>query len=120
MEAQITGTQRKVFGAWVAPTRLSDGAEGIALAEGRTLPFVVRRSWSAPAGVYPESWYLVHPDTNEVLHESDSGDVRVFGLQSLTEFKTEVVAPIALPPGSYLVVFALGGIRGGELEVKAT
>jgi hypothetical protein len=31
----------------------------------------------------------------------------------------EVAADLELRPGTYLVVFALGGLMGGELEVAA-
>jgi hypothetical protein len=119
MEADIGGLQRKVVFSEVRPARVSDGTSGIVLKEGRTLPFVVSRSWSAPAGHYTEAWYLVHPETREVLFESSSEEVKVWGLQSWTEFTDTVSEPIRLAPGSYLIVFALGGLKGGELTVPA-
>ena len=86
---------------------------------GRTLAFVVTRSWSAPAGHYDEAWYLVDPSTREVLFEGPHRDVRVWGLQSWTEFSDTVSEPIRLAAGDYLVVFALGGVKGGEMTVTA-
>ncbi len=73
----------------------------------------------APAGTYPEVWYLVDPQTREVLYESPTVDRLVWGLQSLTEVSDRVTAPIPLRPGRYLMVFALGGILGGEFDIEA-
>ena len=119
MEADINGPQRKILGASVRPAKHAFGSEGIALKDGRTLPFIVTRSWSAPAGHYPEQWFLVHPDTNEVHYESPTTEISVFGLQAISEFKTEVDDRIELDAGKYLIVFALGGLKGGEIEVEA-
>lgn len=119
MEAQITGTQRKVMSASVRPVKRSHGEDGIPLRNGRTLPFRVERSWSAPAGMYPEQWFLVRPDTREVLYEGPSVERAIWGLQGLTEVADEVHDPVPLDPGKYLVVFSLGGYMGGQLEVEA-
>lgn len=119
MEAPITGTQRKVMTSSIRPARLSHGASGIALRDGRTLPFRIERSWSAPAGVYPEQWFLVRPDTREVLYEGPAAERPIWGLQGLTEVVDEVTEPFALQPGSYLLVFSLGGHMGGQAEVEA-
>ena len=119
MEADISGLQRKVVSSSVRPLRIGDGVSGIALKNGRTLPFVVSRSWSAPAGHYSEAWYLVDPASREVLFESSVEEVRVWGLQSWTEFSDTVTEAIPLAPGSYLIVFALGGQQGGETTVTA-
>ncbi|HEX2236068.1 MAG TPA: hypothetical protein VHK89_07315 [Actinomycetota bacterium] len=119
MEADISGSQRKVVVSSVHPARRAQGTRGIPLKKGRTLPFVVARSWSAPAGVYVEQWYLVDPETREVLFESDPHESLIWGLQGLTEMRDEVSAALELRPGTYLVVFALGGLMGGELEVEA-
>lgn len=120
MEAQISGTQRKVMTASVRPVKLSHGEAGIALRDGRTLPFRVERSWSAPAGMYPEQWFLVRPDTREVLYEGPSVERAIWGLQGLTDVADDVTEPFPLGPGSYLVVFSLGGYMGGQLEVEAS
>lgn len=119
MEAQITGTQRKVMTSSVRPARLSHGDSGIPLRRGRALPFRVERSWSAPAGVYPEQWFLVRPDTREVLYEGPSVERAIWGLQGLTNVADETTDPFPLEPGPYLVVFSLGGYMGGQVEVEA-
>lgn len=119
MEADISGSQRKVVVSSVRPVRSAHGDRGIPLKNGRALPFVVERAWSAPAGVYLEQWYLVDPATREVLFESDAHESLIWGLQGLTEMRDEVSADVELRPGTYLVVFALGGLMGGELEVTA-
>ncbi|HEX2196228.1 MAG TPA: hypothetical protein VHJ76_04805 [Actinomycetota bacterium] len=119
MEAQISGTQRKVMTSSVRPVKVSHGTSGIALRDGRTLPFRVERSWSAPAGTYPEQWFLVRPDSREVLHEGPLVERPIWGLQGLTEVSDDVADPVPLGPGTYLVVFSLGGHLGGQQEVEA-
>jgi hypothetical protein len=117
-EADIRGAQRKILAASVRPMRAAFGSAGIRLRNGRALPFVVRREWSAPAGTYAETWYLVHPESREVYFEGPVRSARVIGLQSATEFADEVVQPIELTPGTYQVVFALGGQMGGQIDVE--
>jgi hypothetical protein len=119
MEADIAGPQRKVISSVVHPLRVSHASSGIPLRNGRTLPFVVARSWSAPAGHYDEAWYLVDPSTREVHFEGPKREVRVWGLQSWTEFADTVSEPIRLAAGDYLIVFALGGVKGGEMTTAA-
>jgi hypothetical protein len=119
MEAEVSGHQRKVVSSSVAPVKRSLGDAGIPLRNGRTLPFRVTRAWNAPAGHYPESWYLVDPGSREVLFEGPTRALLVWGLQSWTEITDEVAAPIALRPGPILVVFALAGVWGGDLEIEA-
>ena len=119
MEADIHGAQRKVLVSSVAPLKPSHGDSGIALRGGKTLPFVLTREWSAPAGHYDETWYLVVPDTREVVYEGPRKEVSVWGLQSLTRLTDEIVEPIALTPGTYEIVFSLGNVMGGKLEVEA-
>ena len=119
MKAEINGAQRKVLVSSAAPLKPSHGDSGIPVRNGRTLPFVVRREWSAPAGHYLETWYLVVPDTREVVFEGPVQDVSVWGLQGLTAISGEVREPIPLEPGSYEIVFSLGSVMGGELAVDA-
>ncbi|MDP9226225.1 MAG: hypothetical protein M3P18_20790 [Actinomycetota bacterium] len=119
MEADVGGLQRKVVASIVRPLHPSHGASGIPLRGGGTLPFVVRRSWSAPAGHYAETWYLVNPATREVLYQSSDREVRIWGLQSWTDFGDAVTERLPLLPGEYLIVFALGGAKGGEVVVSA-
>lgn len=117
--ADISGTQRKVVDHHVRPARLSQGTEGIPLRGGKTLAFTVSRSWSAPAGIYDEGFFLIDPESREVLFEGPSVERSVQGLQSMTEFVETIDTPVALTPGKYAVVFALGGIMGGEFPVEA-
>ena len=119
MEADIDGPQREVKTSEIRPVRTDFGLEGIPVRGGRTLPFRVTRGWVAPAGHYPETWYLVQPETKEVLFEAPSRLASIWGLQGLTEVSDEITESIPLTPGKYLIVFALGGIKGGEAEVEA-
>lgn len=120
MEADINGAQRKVLVSSVAPLKPSHGDSGIPVRAGRTLPFTLRREWSAPAGHYVETWYLVVPDTREVIYEGPRKEMSVWGLQSLTAITDEVREPIPLEAGTYEIVFSLGSVMGGKLEVEAT
>jgi hypothetical protein len=61
----------------------------------------------------------VDPKTREVLFEGPEHLVSVWGLQSWTELTDEVSETIELPPGTYLIVFALGGVQGGQMDVAA-
>lgn len=117
--ADIDGHQRKIVMSEVRPTRAAHGDEGIPLRNGRTLPFEVIRAWNAPAGHYTEAWYLVDPDTREVLYEGPQRTTSIWGLQSWTEFTDEVTDSIPLTARNYLVVFALGGVMGGQMDVSA-
>ena len=118
MQADINGPQRKILTASVRPVKAAHGSEGIAVRDGRSLPFVVTREWSAPAGYYSEQWFLVKPD-GEVMFEGPAVTRLVWGLQSRSEFIDTVETPIALEAGTYQIVFALDRLRGGELEVTA-
>ena len=117
MEADINGPQRKTIMTRVKPAKATHGSDGIVLQDGKTLPFEVYRAWSAPAGYYPEQWFLVDPKTREVLYESRAVTRHMFGLQAPTEVTDVVNEPLELPAGGYQVVFALGGLKGGELDV---
>lgn len=119
MQADINGPQRKILTAAVRPAKAVHGTAGIPLRDGKTLPFVVVREWSAPAGYYPEQWFIVKPDSGEVFIEGPVAETLVWGLQSRTENSDEVDGGHELPPGKYLVVFSLGGLKGGELEIEA-
>jgi hypothetical protein len=120
MEADIEGAQRKVLVSSVAPLKPSHGDSGIAVRDGKALPFVLRREWSAPAGNYVETWFLVAPESREVVHEGPQREVSIWGLQGLTEFVDEVLMPFPLDPGNYEIVFALNSVLGGKLEVTAS
>lgn len=115
--ADIDGHQRKIVMNDARPARAAHGASGIALQQGVTLPFIVSRAWNAPAGHYSERWYLVDPKTREVLFEGPEHFASIWGLQSWTELTDEVSETIPLSPGTYLIVFALGGVQGGQMDV---
>lgn len=120
MEADISGPQRKVKVSWVRPVKAAHGTDGITIRDGKTLPFVIHREWLAPAGHYQEQWFLIDPDSREVLHEGVVGQRFIRGLQALTAYEDVVAEPLALSPGRYQIVFALGGLQGGELDVEVT
>lgn len=118
MLADISGLQRKVVRSSIRPAKSVYGTAGIAVRDGKSLPFVVSRGWNAPAGNYPEAFYIVAPETGEVYYESPTRVRLIWGLPSVTDVETEVDAPVELAPGTYTIVFALGGIKGGETEVE--
>lgn len=117
MEADVSGPQRKIIGAEIRPTRSAWGASGIATRDGVTLPFVVSRKWNAPEGYYMEQWFLIDPETREILHEGPNRQRLIWGLQSWTEVSDGVEGGFRLAPGDYQIVFSLGGLRGGEVDV---
>lgn len=117
--ADISGAQRKVLEHSIRPARMSHGSTGIPVRSGKTLPFVVGRIWSSPAGDYPESFYLIDPKTREVLFEGPIETRAMWGLQARTEVEQTISTPLALPAGKYAIVFALGGVNGGEFPVEA-
>ena len=118
MEADISGPQRKIVSASVRPARAVWGGSGIATREGIVLPFVIDRKWNAPAGYYEEQWFLIDPTTREILFEGPARLRLIWGLQSLTEISEEVDEVGRLEPGSYQIVFALGGLQGGSIDVE--
>lgn len=118
--ADVSGSQRKILDARAAPSRRSHGDSGIPLRDGKTLPFTVERTWSAPAGHYTEQWFVVHPETREVFVEGPAREQLIWGLQAPTVIVDEMRDAVSLPAGTYLLVFALGGQMGGEIEVEAS
>ena len=117
--ADIEGSQKKILDVAVRPARLAHGDSGIPVEDGVTLPFVVERKWNAPAGHYPEQWFLIDPGTREILYEGGERTVLIWGLASWTEVSDAVPAGFSLAPGGYRLVFALGGTIGGEFDVEA-
>ena len=117
-QADIDGPQRKILRSEVRPLKASLGETGISLRNGVTLPFVVRRGWNAPAGYYPEAWYVVDPSTREVVHAAPEQIRLIHGLPTITDVEDVVREPLRLKPGKYLVVFSLGAMKGGELEIE--
>lgn len=117
--ADIDGDQRKLLAGVVRPARLSHGTAGIPVADGEALPFVVERKWNAPAGYYPEQWFLIDPATREILHEGPSKQTLIIGLATWTDVTDTSPGGFPLEPGSYQIVFALGGVQGGAVDVEA-
>lgn len=117
--ADISGPQRRILSFIVKPAKQSHGASGIPLRGGRTLPFTVWRQWIAPAGHYTERFYLVDEESREIIYEGPERRVSAWGLQGATEETTEITDSLSLAAGTYLLVFALGGVSGGEFEVTA-
>jgi hypothetical protein len=117
--ADISGPQRKVLSFKIGPAKPSQGEIGIPVRRGRALPFVVWRQWIAPAGHYAERFYLVDKDSREIIWEGPQRNQTTWGLQGATEETTTIDDSFPLEPGSYLVVFALGGVSGGEFDVDA-
>jgi hypothetical protein len=117
--AEINGPQRTVLSFGIAPARPSQGESGIPLRGGRTLPFTVSRQWIAPAGHYAERFYIVDKETRESIWEGPERLQTLWGLQGATDEKTSVDDSFPLEAGTHLVVFALGGVSGGEFDVKA-
>jgi len=117
--ADIKGPQRKVLTFEVKPVKASQGETGIPLSAGRALPFIVRRSWIAPAGHYAERFFIVDKESREIIWESPERRRTAWGLQGATEETTTVEESFRLEPGNHLLVFALGGISGGEFDVEA-
>jgi|GEM_PF-1475405 hypothetical protein len=117
--AEIAGHQRKIVGADVRPVRIAHGDKGLPVRAGKSLPFKVTRAWNAPMGYYRESWYLVHPKSREVLFEGPEREIRIWGLQSYTEFSDTISESFRLEPGPYLLVLALDRTLGGEVEIEA-
>ena len=117
--ADIDGPQRKIIRSAVRPLRATHGDAGIPVRGGETLPFVVERGWNAPEGYYTETWYLVIPETGEVLYESTPALRLIWGLASVTDISDEIRGSFPLQPGRYKVVFALDGYKGGEMDVEA-
>jgi hypothetical protein len=117
--ADIAGPQRKVLGFRIGPAKPSLGKTGIPLKGGHTLPFFVWREWIAPAGHYTERFYLVDKESREIIWEGPQRQQTTWGLQGATEERTTIDESIPLAAGSYLVVFALGGVSGGEFDVDA-
>ena len=117
--ADIDGDQRKLLAGEVRPARLSHGESGIPVLDGETLPFVVERRWNAPAGYYPEQWFLIDPATQEIIYEGAEKRVLIMGLATWTDVSDPCPGGFRLEPGKYQIVFALGGVKGGEVDVEA-
>lgn len=93
--------------------------EGITISEGRTLPFLVERQWSGPAGNYWETW-SIRRGGREILYASKPQLIRTSGMQSVREFVDRVTEPIEIDPGKYHLVFVIEGLFMGSTEIEVT
>ena len=118
-QADIDGPQRKILRTEVKPVRPAHGTSGIPVRGGRALPFVVSRGWNAPSGYYTEAWYLVHPETREVLFEGPSEIRLIRGLPAITDVTDEIKDGFELQPGAYKLFFVMDGEVGAEIDVQA-
>lgn len=89
----------------------------IAVTDGRTLPFIVERSWSGAAGNYIEQW-SIRREMRDIMYKSEPRQIFVRGLQSLTKHTDRVNEPIALDPGSYRLVFVVEGYFMGSADIE--
>lgn len=100
------------------------GESGIYLSGGGTgpfvvEPFVVERGWSGVAGYYNEQWSIRRGGT-EVLYTSESRQLFVRGVQSVTSYTDTVLDRIRLDPGEYNLVFLVEGMYLGHVDFVAT
>lgn len=93
--------------------------QGIKLIDGKTAPFIVERGWSGPGGNYTEQW-SIRRGGREVLYKSEEKLIFVRGIQSITAYKDQVDEPIELSPGDYNLVFIVGGMFMGSVEITAS
>lgn len=91
--------------------------ESIAVAGGKSFPFVVERSWAGPSGYYNEQW-SIRRGMGDVIHQADPSYIFVRGIQSLTKHVDRVVVPIAIDEGSYRLVFIVEGYFMGAVEIQ--
>ena len=92
--------------------------DGIRLNNGRTMPFLVERTWSGPAGGYNEQW-SIRRGGKEIVYSSESKPVWVKGLQSIRTYTDRVDEPISLDAGTYNLVFIAEGYFMGSREITA-
>lgn len=87
--------------------------------DGHTLPFIVERGWSGPAGSYVEHW-SIRRGGREVIYQGPTRTVRVWSMQAITEFTDHVDEPIELEPGTYQLVFVVEGRFMGARDIEVT
>ncbi|MGH2768873.1 MAG: hypothetical protein ACRDIF_07960, partial [Actinomycetota bacterium] len=63
--------------------------EGIRTRAGKTLPFLVDRSWSGPSGTYIEEWSIRRAG-DEILYRAAPKYVKVRGMQSVSQVTDRV------------------------------
>lgn len=92
--------------------------QGIEVADGRSRPFVVERSWIGPMGHYREEW-SIRQEGGEVLAKGGSREIFVRGFQSIRTFSDLVETPLTLKPGKYELVFHVDGVFMGSADIEA-
>lgn len=91
--------------------------EGIATRDGKTLPFIVERVWSGPAGNYVEQW-SIRSDMATVVYQGPARYIRVQGMQSISTYRDRVDDPIGLDAGTYRLIFVVEGRFMGSATVQ--
>ncbi|MGI8426165.1 MAG: hypothetical protein ACR2FO_03785 [Actinomycetota bacterium] len=102
--------------AHVAPAE-RPWARGLPVAGGTALPFVIERSWAGPAGYYWEQW-SIRRGGRDAIFTSEPKQIFIKGLQSVRTFTDRVEAPISIGPGTYNLVFIVGELFMGSVEIK--
>ena len=92
--------------------------DGILLQDGYTLPFLVERGWSGPAGHYIEEWWIA-AGNGPVLFHFGWHEIFVHGLQSVSRFVDRVDHRIPLEPGRYHLAFGIMGVFMGAVDFEA-
>lgn len=90
---------------------------GIPVLDGRTQPFRISREWSGPAGHYAEAW-SIRRGFHEVVYEHPPKEIKVRGMQSVSEHTDRVDDLLRLEPGSYLLVFVVEGLFMGSVDIE--
>lgn len=108
--------QAELISARVMPLAQPFGA-GIEIKDGKTTPFIVERTWGAPAGHYIEEWSI--RDGAKILHRSGSRSIFIRGLQSSTTHRDEIAQPLSLPVGDLQLVLVVEGRFMGSVGVTS-
>lgn len=93
--------------------------DGIVLDGSKTLPFVVSRAWSGPAGRYNEQW-SIRRGMNEIIYQAEPRTIFVRGIQSVTSHSDRIDGPIEMNPGAYRLVFVVEGFYLGSAEIQVS
>lgn len=93
--------------------------DGVELQDGYTLPFLVERGWSGPAGHYVEEWWIA-AGNGPVLFHFGWNEIFVHGPQSVSTFVDRVLHRIPLEPGRYHLAFGIMGLFMGAVDFDAS
>jgi len=92
---------------------------GLQVVGGTAKPFLVERSWAGPAGYYWEQW-SIRRGGRDVIFTSEPKQIFVKGIQSLRVFTDRVDQAISIEPGKYNLVFIVGGLFMGSVEIEVS